>query len=499
MASTLDKILAGQGLTLVPLLHLQQIDLFLWRKGIEIYPLKDKEDVRQKFLADCWKKNRTSLYLSDIWERGGKTGSVLLYVRPDGQGSYCMSYYQFEEFEPLYDGDGHLVSVTITTTYADNRHFRMRLSANSIEKWDSDKPIDSDIPDLVTPNPYGYVPCVIIDNRPTGIGRRGKTEFCDVKNQIEAHDWQVEQVHNNLEFYGEGIFYSSRTRAEMVEAGLVQSVGVAEQQGYRSPVGRSRDRVRARRVVDNIDADEVPPTFVTPPTIPTETMTFLKRFAEEIRTALGGVAETTNALERLVDPSVIKVVMARAIATASRRAVSYLDFGICAAYEMIVAMAEHDLVLPVVDSDRTVLYRYLGDVFQDSSQDTLTKSIVSRNLLRLGVNVEECIRYLFPDKRDAEISQLLQDGFAYEFLNGIATVAKTLLGAKAPDGSYAIDVESVINKVLDGRPTSDSTSVTPSSPESGLVLPRDSGGSSTVPQASGTSTNGASSTYSTAS
>ncbi|MGL4620871.1 MAG: hypothetical protein ACRCZS_17720, partial [Chroococcidiopsis sp.] len=441
-----------------------------------------RDDIRQKFLHKQWKRNKTSLYLSDIWERGGKTGSVLLYVRPDGNGQYCFSYYEASEFEPMYDGDGTLTSVVINTTYGDNRYYRLRLSATQIEKWDSNKPIETAVPDVVLPNPYGYVPCVVIDNRPTGPGRRGKTEFCDALNQIEAHDWELEQIHNNLEFYGEGIFYSSRDRTEMIEAGLVQTIGVAENQGYRSPVGRQRDRVKARRVVDNIEQGEVPPTFVTPPTIPTETMTFMKRFAEEIRTALGGVAETTNALERLVDAGVIKVVMARAIATAARRATSYLDYGLCAAYEMILQMAEHDGIVPVVDDDTTVLYRHLGDVFQDSAQDTLTKSIVSRNLLRLGVNVEECIRYLFPDKRDPEIAQLLQDGFAYEFLNGIATVARTLISARDDKGAYAIEVESIIGKVLDARPNTRADNS--SSPESGFVLSKDSGSSVTLPEVS---------------
>jgi hypothetical protein len=450
MAASLEQILRGEGLSLLPLLHIQQIDLFLWRKGIEIYPLSDRDNIRQKFLAQCWKKNRTAMYLSDIWERGAKTGSVLLYVRPDGEGGYCLSYYQASEFEPTYDENGYLVSVTIQTTYADNRHFKLKLSADSIEKWDSDTPIASEVPDSIQPNPYGIVPCVIIDNRPTGIGRRGKCEFSDMRNQLEAHDWQVEQVHNNLEFYGEGIYYSGRSREEMIEAGMVRSIGVADSQGYKSSVGRQRERIKAKKILDNIEADEVPPTFVEPPTIPVETMSFLKRFAEEIRTALGGVSETNNALERLVDASVVKVVMARAIATASRRAVSYLEFGICSAYEIMLKMAERDSIIPTLDSDTSVLYRHLGDIVQDTPQDTLTKSIVSRNLLRMGVNVEECVRYLFPDKRDAEIIQLLSDGFAYEFLNGIATVARTLLSAKDEKGGYAIDVDSVINKVLYG-------------------------------------------------
>jgi len=461
MAESLERILQGEGLSLIPHLHLQQIDLFLWRKGIELYPLNDDDmAIRSKFLAKCWKQNRTALYLSDIWERGAKTGSVLLYTRPDGIGGYTFSYYQHDEFEPLYDFDGKLQSVTITTTYGDNRHFKLRLSATKIESWDSDKPIETDVPDSELVNLYGFIPCVIIDNRPTGIGRRGKTEFCDVKNQIEAHDWDLDQVHDNFEFYGDGIFYSSRSREEMVEAGHVRSEGVAANQGYRPPVARRRERVKARRIVDNIEPDEVPPTFVEPPVIPVETMQFVKRFAEEIRTALGGVAETTNLFERLVDPSVVKVIMARAICTADRRADSYLTYGICAAYENILAMAEHDGLLPAIDGDRTILYRYLGDVFQDTPQDTLTKSIVSRNQLRMGVNVRECIRYLFPDKRDPEIDLLLKDGFAYEFLNGIATVAKTLLGAKDSEGRYAIDVETVIQKVLDVRSISNPTNPT---------------------------------------
>lgn len=455
MAESLDKILDGQGLTLIPHLHLQQIDLFLWRKGIELYPLKDNDrGDRSKFLAKCWHHNRTALYLSDIWERGAKTGSVLLYTRPDGMGGYGFAYYQADEFEPSYTVDGVLQSVTITTVYGNSKHYKLIITPVLIQQWEGDRPMSDTDTFNEYANLYGFIPCAVIDNRPTGPGRRGKTEFCDVQNQIEAHDLDLEQIHDNFEFYGDGIFYSSRSRSEMVDADLVgDRGGVAERSGFRSSVKRRQERVKARRVVDNIESDEVPPTFVQPPVIPVETMLFIKRFAEEIRTALGGVAETTNLFERLVDPSVVKVVMARAICTADRRADSYLTYGICAAYENILRMAEHDGLLPAIDGDRTILYRYLGDVFQDTPQDTLTKSIVSRNQLRMGVNVRECIRYLFPDKRDAEIDVLLKDGFAYEFLNGIATVAKTLVGAKDSDGRYAIDIQTVIQKVLtDGNP-----------------------------------------------
>lgn len=457
--ATIRNIVEGKGLSLIPQLHLQQIDLFLWRKGIELYPVEDKENMRQRFLQKLWKENKTSLYLTDIWEKGAVSGSILLYVRPNGK-SYQLGYYQAGEFKPYYNADGELETVIILTDYQvesdksgeTTRYSKIRITAQSIEKWDSDRNIsDSSVPDSLTPNPYGFIPCVVIDNKPCGLGKRGKNEFAGLEGQIESHDWQIDQVHGNLEFFGGPIFYSSRSKQEMTEAGMIEERhSVAAAGGYGST--RSHERIKARRIFDGLEEGEQI-GFASPEPINAENLEFINDFARKIRTALGSVDESEAQATSQGTSFELKTILGRAIQTASRRAESYLTFGLATAYSLMIQMAEHDGVLERISDNSSVNWRHLGDVFQESPQDLLTKSIVCRNLLRMGVNVEECLRFLFPEKRDNELNDLLKDGFAYEFLNGVANVSKTLLSAKDPEtGEYAIAIDDFIKGVLNDRP-----------------------------------------------
>jgi hypothetical protein len=442
------------------------VDLFLWRKGIELYPAFDTDNIRATFLQKLWKENKTSLYLTDIWEKGAISGSILLYIRPNGK-SYRLNYYQKEEFKPYFNADGDLETVIINTTYQvesdkggeETRYSKIRITANSIEKWDSDRNIaDSSVPDSVTPNPYEMIPCIVIDNKPCGMGKRGKSEFDKLEGQIESHDWQVDQVHGNLEFFGGPIFYSSRSKQEMTEAGMIEDRhSVAAAAGYGST--RSHERIKARRIFDNLEEGEQI-GFASPEPINGETLEFINNFALKIRTALGSVDESEIRATKNGTSFEIRTVLGRTIQTANRRAESYLTYGIAQAYSLMLQMAEHDGLTAKIGNDYDVHWRYLGDVFQESPSDQLTKSIVCRNLLRMGVNVKECLRFLFPDKRDGELETLLKEGFAYEFLNGIATVARTLRSAKDPEsGEYAIAIDTFIQEVLDGRPSDQSQEI----------------------------------------
>ena len=47
-----------------------------------------------------------------------------------------------------------------------------------------------------------------------------------------------------------------------------------------------------------------------------------------------------------------------------------------------------------------VSWRWMGDVFEESSDDILQHSIVVRNLQELGVDSIEALKYLFPQKTD---------------------------------------------------------------------------------------------------
>jgi len=170
---------------------------------------------------------------------------------------------------------------------------------------------------------------------------------------------------------------------------------------------------------------------------------------EEIRTALGGVDEIS--ISAGATATEIKGLMGRAQATATRKNKSFLTYGFCKLLEMMIyhqevifresfiaasglkepkqpqqpdtesvekyqkplarfdmklheeikkALSENKVPRGVIglpeDGDRSVSYRYQGDVYEDTAYDVLQKSMVVRNMQELGVESVEALKYLIP-------------------------------------------------------------------------------------------------------
>ena len=75
----------------------------------------------------------------------------------------------------------------------------------------------------------------------------------------------------------------------------------------------------------------------------------------------------------------------------------------------------------IPDGDRAIEWRWKGPVFEDGTEDILNSSIVVRNLLELGVNSIEALRYLFPDKTDEERSAMLS-GYPFRMAQALNRV-----------------------------------------------------------------------------
>jgi len=66
----------------------------------------------------------------------------------------------------------------------------------------------------------------------------------------------------------------------------------------------------------------------------------------------------------------------------------------------------------IPDGSTQVDWRWMGEVFEDSSDEILQNSIVVRNLQEAGVGSIEALKYLFPSKTDEERSAMLS-GFPF--------------------------------------------------------------------------------------
>jgi hypothetical protein len=235
------------------------------------------------------------------------------------------------------------------------------------------------------------------------------------------------------------------------------------------PISRGVDgTIRVPRVIANLEPNDRV-GYIVPDAITGDQNSFARQYREEIRTALGGVDELS--ISAGVTATEYKSLFGRVSATSKKKANSIYTYGICRCLELIIyqeeklfrqtlaaaAGLEKPLELPeqasdediaayeqamsvfedqvkqlmmaclktqqippgvlglIPDGDVTMLWRWLGPVYEDSTQDVLNNSIVVRNLQELGVDSIEALKYLFPSKTDEERAGMLS-GFPFRMV-----------------------------------------------------------------------------------
>jgi len=268
------------------------------------------------------------------------------------------------------------------------------------------------------------------------------------------------------------------------------------------PVSRGVDgQIRVPRVIANLEPNDRV-GYIVPDAITGDQNAFARQYREEIRTSLGGVDELS--ISAGVTATEYKSLFGRVAATSKKKANAIYTHGICRCLELIVyqeeqlfkttlaaaagiekpvpvspdaspdeegayqqamqmyndklkrlmlACIETQMIPPGVmglipDGDVTVLWRWLGPVYEDSTQDILNNSIVVRNLQELGVDSIEALKYLFPSKTDEERAEMLS-GFPFRMVNelqGAYSKFASLVGGmmqtphpQAPDLPMAAD------------------------------------------------------------
>ena len=239
------------------------------------------------------------------------------------------------------------------------------------------------------------------------------------------------------------------------------------QPGY---IGKPGSGLRVPRVIANLEpADRV--GFITPNAVSTDQARYAEQLRSELRLALGGIDDLsiTN-----VTATEIKSAYGRVSATAKKKCLQLYTYGICKVFELILFQEEQifrkslafvsGIKYPVIpedltdekavekyekgkmkyevklqqavdlaletgeipdgvvglapDGDRTVLWRWMGPVYEDTPQDKLNQSIFTRNLQELGVDSIEALKYLFPSKTDDEIATMLS-GYPFRMVGEV--------------------------------------------------------------------------------
>jgi len=239
------------------------------------------------------------------------------------------------------------------------------------------------------------------------------------------------------------------------------------QPGY---IGKPGSGLRVPRVIANLEpADRV--GFITPNAVSTDQARYAEQLRSELRLALGGIDDLsiTN-----VTATEIKSAYGRVSATAKKKCLQLYTYGICKVFELILFQEEQifkkslafvsgikyplapedmsdekavekyqkgkmkyevklqqaidealetgeipDGVVGLApDGDRTVIWRWMGPVYEDTPQDKLNQSIFTRNLQELGVDSIEALKYLFPNKTDDEIATMLS-GYPFRMVGEV--------------------------------------------------------------------------------
>ncbi len=281
---------------------------------------------------------------------------------------------------------------------------------------------------------------------PTLLSSRPKTDLMEAGGEATV---QRPSIAANSGFTGLGPLSQSRFKAD--------------------PISRGVDgQIRVPRVIANLEPNDRV-GYIVPDAITGDQNAFARQYREEIRTALGGVDELS--ISAGVTATEYKSLFGRVSATSKKKANSIYTYGICRCLELIIYQEERlfretlaavaGLEKPVEpeenasseqiklyeeamsmfedqvkqlmmaclrtqqvppgvlglipDGDVTVQWRWLGPVYEDSTQDILNNSIVVRNLQELGVDSIEALKYLFPSKTDEERAEMLS-GFPFRMV-----------------------------------------------------------------------------------
>ena len=244
--------------------------------------------------------------------------------------------------------------------------------------------------------------------------------------------------------------------------------------------------IKVPRVIANLEpTDRV--QYMTPDAVSGDQNLYVKQYRSEIRLALGGVDDIDIGTAQTAYE--IKSLYGRVAATAEKKTRALFTYGLCRLFAMMIYTEEdmfkksfaaavgleeplpplqedfpdmeqyqiandqftgnyQDFVtardeqlratldsgeIPpgvtglIPDGSTKVSWRWMGEVFEESTDDILNNSIVVRNLQELGVDSIEALKYLFPNKTDEERAAMLS-GYPFRMVQQTQQSLNSFIG-----------------------------------------------------------------------
>ena len=248
-----------------------------------------------------------------------------------------------------------------------------------------------------------------------------------------------------------------------------------------------RDGIKVPRVIANLEpTDRV--QYMTPDSVSGDQNLYVKNYRSEIRLALGGVDDLDIGTAGTAYE--IKTLYGRVAATAEKKAKGLFTYGLCRLFALMInheetmfrdsfavaiGLKKPEIPLPeefgpdvkayeaamekyqkaiqrfinkreeniratlesgempqgvvglVPDGSTKVSWRWMGEVFEEGTDDILNNSIVVRNLQELGVDSIEALKYLFPNKTDEERAAMLS-GYPFRMVQQTQQSLNSFIG-----------------------------------------------------------------------
>ena len=272
------------------------------------------------------------------------------------------------------------------------------------------------------------------------------------------------------------------------QAGFAPIGGLGGSTRVSQPFGSSGidGQIKVPRVIANLEpTDRV--QYMTPDSVSGDQNLYVKQYRSEIRLALGGVDDIDITTAQTAYE--IKTLYGRVAATAEKKARALFTYGLCRLFSMMIhteeelfkksfaaveGLNEPDIPLPedfedesefdiasqdyreaiaifsktrdelmrvkldsgeipagvtglIPDGSSSVDWRWMGEVFEESTDDILNNSIVVRNLQELGVDSIEALKYLFPAKTDEERAAMLS-GYPFRMVQQTQQSINSFIG-----------------------------------------------------------------------
>jgi hypothetical protein len=294
-------------------------------------------------------------------------------------------------------------------------------------------------------NTMGFIPCVESCNNPLFPGDSGRSDFVAVTEQVEAEDTIRGRILANINMFGNPTLLTSRDSSEVLaKMSDNQSQTWAARQGFADSSstrldGRRNDggwagkqQREVKQIIGNVGADERF-GYVFPDPVSPDQSRFADEYRSAVHSALGGIDPSDKNFATFGE---YKSLYGKVAATAQWKSIVLWRHGLGKCLEFAVKHEESlyiegfkgwlitqnpKIIIEEVTQGQIeqlvwqdninppsipglkpygqilVDYRHKGDVFEDSPQDKLQRTIYTRNLQELGVGSLEALDAIFPN------------------------------------------------------------------------------------------------------